>query len=137
VNDRNARELAAMEAGLAAGLPRSEVLERIGETLLKTLKREEFLAWFDAHRGEVELDVSLTAKARILAESTGYTVGQEMEAIAWASRISDPELRRSVCRGAFRRLLAHRPDAAKSYLKVSAAPPDLAPEFEAILDEAP
>lgn len=137
VSDRDLREAAAVEAGQAAGLSRAETLAAIGETLSKVVPSADFLAWFDSHRDEVDLDDLLIDKVRGMSNSTGYLLGQEMEAISWASRISDVDLRRVVCRGAFRRLLASKPDSARGYLDGTGIPADLSAEFHEILNETP
>ena len=137
-NDRTAREAAAMQAGMEAGMAREEILGGIGAVLLERLPQTAALAWIDAHRGEVALDDLLAEKARKEAVSRSWTenVLPEMAAILWASRITDSELRLSLCRGAFRKLCAEKPADATAWLTKPDVPQDLLEPFRSILEES-
>lgn len=137
VTDQDQREAAALAAGLAAGFSRDQAMGEIGRVLIETRGREEFFKWFDSQPDGMDIDDTLSAKARELAYSSGWTHGQEMIAVDWARRISNDGLRLQLCRGAFRKGMARTPDAALAYLKSEGLPPDLAAEFQSILNEAP
>ncbi|WP_367873487.1 RNA polymerase sigma factor [Luteolibacter sp. Populi] len=139
VSDRTEREKAAMEAAAAAGLTHSEALSAIAPEMLETLRGDERYAWLDAHRGDLEIDSWLAEKTREAARGMATVNGEspEMEAIAWASRISDPDLRLRLSRAAFRRMFARDPKGGMSYPANEKLPADLAMEFRRIIAENP
>jgi hypothetical protein len=137
LTDQDQREAAALAAGLAEGFSKDQAMGEIGRVLIETRGREEFFKWFDSQPDRIEIDDALSAKARDLAHSRGWSQGEEMIAIDWARRISNGELRLQLCRGAFRKGLSRTPDAALGYLKSVGLPPDLAAEFQSILNETP
>jgi RNA polymerase sigma factor (sigma-70 family) len=139
VSDRDAREAAAIQAGLDAGFTREQVLSDVGRVYQGTLSASEFFKWFDIHENEVRMDNLLAARARSEAIRTSWSGDEhpEMVAIQWALRIADEDLRRRLCRGAYRKLAASKPDAAAAYLKRPEAPPDLLDECRSILEESP
>lgn len=122
VSDRARREADTMKIGLAQGMTRGQVLTAMGEVLADGMKADEYFAWVDTHKAELELDDLFAAKAREL----------DGDPIQWASRISNAELRRSLCRAAFRRLLARGSEFAKEYLDHGNVPEDLVAEFHEI-----
>lgn len=139
VDDRKAREQAALEAGMATGLTREETLAEMLPEVMWALRGKEGLAWFDTNRGTLNADEWLASRARELLHdnSQSDTEAPHVEAIQWASRISDPELRLRLSRAAFRRSLLPDKGPAVTYLERNTFPPDLAAEFRKILGEAP
>jgi hypothetical protein len=135
--DAMSYEPSAIRAGLDAGLPREEVLSAVGSVLLHRLSREAMLKWLDAHHDEIQMDGVLADKARKEASSRVITkqVPCEVAAISWASRISEPELRARLCRGAFRKLCAEKPADAAAWLGKPDLPPDMRDSFRTILEE--
>jgi hypothetical protein len=128
----------AMQAAIAAGVPRGEALEAIGAILLDRLPEKEALAWVDAHRSEVDLDDPLAEKARWMAQGIGSMGGVPFEIIGirWASRIGDAERRARLCRALFRGLGARDPQTAADWLDHPDMPDDLSDSFHAILQQA-
>ncbi len=137
VSDRALREAATMEMGLAHGMPRGQVLAAMGEVLSDGMEPDEYFAWLDTHKGEMEFDDFLAKKAREKGIDSVSIGGPQIEAIQWASRISNAELRRSLCRAAFRRMLVRGPDIAKEYLDRGQVPEDLVAEFQDIATATP
>jgi len=137
VTDREAREAAALQAGLAAGIPREQVVVRIAGVMATILPPEELSAWFDAQGGGRHMDGAFAAQARKHANAPGYSEGEEMKGLEWAARITDPDLRLEICRGVFRRALSVYPEAAMAYLDRGDVPADLKAEFKGILEEVP
>lgn len=135
VGDRAQREDAAMEIGLARGLTRTEVLTAMGEVLPDGMETEEYFAWVDSHRGEVELNDFFARKA-LQKGIDGPIRGRQPEAIQWASRITDPEVRLKMCRAIFRRYVVGNPEWAEKYLAEKKMPQDLAEEFQTIANSA-
>ena len=136
VQNREDRIAAAMEAGIAAGMDRREVMSAIGRAMVDGTKEEEYFSWLETHRDEIELDDYFSKKAR----STGVygsITGRKPDAIRWGSLIADPELRRRTCRAAFRRFLAGCPGFAMEYINEGRAPSDLADDFQAIATSQP
>lgn len=135
-NDVVTREREAVQAGLASGLARGEVLNSIGSILIDRLPDEEALAWVDRHREEIQLDQRLAEKAR---KANGYGTSNgvliEIIVIRWASRISDSELRLRMCRAAFRQLHSRSPGEAAEWLGKPEVPSDLRDSFQTILGE--
>lgn len=137
VEDRALREAATMETGLAQGMNRAEVLTTMGEVLWDGMEPEEYFAWVDTHRSELELDAFFADKARENGNDRLSLGGPQVEAIRWASRIADAELRRSLCRAAFRRMLVRGPEITKEYLESEGLPDDVAAELHQIAAEIP
>lgn len=137
IADSDRREAAAVEAGLAAGLTKAQVMAEIGRVMVDATNRTDFFKWFDAQEDMSGMDDTLAEKTRDAAKKTGWTHGEEMIAVDWASRISDPELRLKLCRGTFRMSLARTRTIALAYLKDPTLPTDLAEAFQSILDETP
>lgn len=137
VGDRPLREAATMKIGLAQGMSRTQVLTAMGEALSDSMEADEYFAWLDTYRNELELDAFFAKKAREKGADKLSIGGSQLEAIRWASRISDAELRRSLCSAAFRRMLVRGPEIAKQYLETSEVPEDLATEFHHIATDAP
>lgn len=129
VSDRAEREAATMAIGLAQGMTHAQVLTAMGEALSDGMKPDEYFAWLDTHLGEMELDDFLASKAREKGVDSVSIGGPQIEAIRWASRISDAGLRRSLCRAAFRRMLVRGPDVAQEYIEHGDVPQELAAEF--------
>lgn len=136
-SDAMTYESSAIRAGLEAGLPREDVLSAVGSVLLHRLPREAMLIWLDAHHDEIQMDGVLADKARMEAFSRVMTeqVPCEVAAIGWASRISEPELRARLCRGAFRKLCAEKPADAAAWMDKPDLPRDLRDTFRTILEE--
>ncbi|MES2924936.1 MAG: sigma-70 family RNA polymerase sigma factor [Verrucomicrobiota bacterium] len=137
VTDQDQREAAALAAGLAAGLSRSQVLGEIGRVVLEVRRDEECFKWLDEHRHETDMDDALAEKVRKLFNASGWETGKEMQAVEWAARIANPELRLRLCRGVFRKVLFHAPESAFACLKNNDLPPDVAAEFQTILNATP
>lgn len=137
ITDAEQRETAAIEAGLAAGYPKARVIEEISRVLANSMDQVEFFKWFDAQNDPGQMDDTLAEKSRAVANFSGWTQGEEMIAVDWAMRISDPELRLKLCRGAFRMGLTRTPAAALAYVKNPILSPDLVEAFQAILNETP
>lgn len=137
VSDREAREAAALQAGLAAGHSRSETLEAMFKVIVDRL--DGSLEWIDRQGNVFDADPILVRQARDHVASSSWS-GDElppMAAIQWASRISDPVLREQMCRGAYLRLIHRDPAAARAYLERANAPQDLLPVFQSILATSP
>lgn len=137
-NDVKTREDQALQAGLEAGLQKSEVLDAIALVLLDRIGDDEMCQWIDAHRSDIHIDPQLAEKSANEAYS-GVTVGDvppEIAAIRWAERISDEELRASLCRSAFRKLCAANPDRAALWIDKPDMPGDLIESLRRILKEA-
>lgn len=122
----------AIEAGLAAGRSRGEIVQALLSVALETLSNREAIAWVEAHREELDFDEVALAKVKTLgrpisAWSTNDT--PEMQSIEWASRISDPELRVSLCRAAFYRMHTRSRNQVDDYLRRPDLPEDLRQEF--------
>lgn len=134
VPDREVRIEAAFEAGQAAGYSRTEVLQAMSEVFLEILPGES-LQWFRDHHEEFDSDPILAREARehVVASSWSGDNLPPMVAIQWASLISDQALRSQLSRGAYLRLVQRDPAAARAYLDRPDTPPDLIPEFEALL----
>jgi hypothetical protein len=62
VDDRPEREQAAMDAGVAAGLAKAEILSSMGRVLCESIRSQEFFGWFDKHGGELQMNGSLATK---------------------------------------------------------------------------
>ena len=137
VTYRARREMAAWEAGLARDLSREQIHREIGGVLVEVLTAREFFEWLELNPDGPGLDGLLSIKAAEKAVGPGYDPGEEMEALEWAARINDPDLRRSVSRGAFRRLLARFPAEAKNFLNTGLPHDDLKNDFLSVLNEAP
>jgi len=139
VEDRAALEQSAMDAGIAAGIPREKILQGIGEVMIGTLRGPELMAWLDRHQGEMDVDAALAAAARKSGSSNGTIGGERDEwiGINYARRISDPELRLRLCRGAYRRMVDHDRSAALACLNRPDLPADLRAEFSAIIGHTP
>jgi hypothetical protein len=129
--------MAAWEAGLARDLSREQIHREIGGVLVEVLTAREFFEWLELNPDGPGLDGLLSIKAAEKAVGPGYDPGEEMEALEWAARINDPDLRRSVSRGAFRRLLARFPAEAKNFLNTGLPHDDLKNDFLSVLNEAP
>lgn len=128
-------EAAAMEAGLAAGMSKDEIIQALLPIALETLPDEKVIAWLESHRGEFDLDEVALAKVKILGKpvSTWSTENTpEMQAIDWASRLSDPEQRLSLCRAAFYRMHTRSRSQVEAYLQRPGLPEDLRQEFRSI-----
>lgn len=136
---RQAREKAALDAGLAAGFTQEQVMAEILPVMMGVMPVNEALVWFDANRGGSNVDAWLAEKARRIIRDNLEAQGEapEVEAIGWASRISDPALRLRLCRAAFRRCLLPNKSSAEIYLERNSFPPDLTAEFRKILGETP
>jgi RNA polymerase sigma factor (sigma-70 family) len=130
VDDRAQRQTATMATGLAHGMTRGQVVEAMARVLRDGMEEDEYFSWLDAQRGDADLDGFLAEKAREKGVDQVAMGGPQKEAIAWASRISDPDLRRSLCRAAFRRMLVRGPEFAAEYLESGEPPEDLAAEFQ-------
>ncbi|GAA5129258.1 hypothetical protein GCM10023212_37090 [Luteolibacter yonseiensis] len=136
VSDRSEREADSMAIGLAQGLTRGQVLTAMGRALPEGMKKEDYFAWVDSHRDELELDDFFLRQA-MEKGIDGQVRGRQPEAIEWASRITDTELRRKACRAIFRRYRAGNPEWAAKYLAEGKMPQDLAEEFQLIANSAP
>jgi RNA polymerase sigma factor (sigma-70 family) len=136
VTDLKSRMDAAIQVGLAEGLPRDKVIKSISE-VLRERGGEDAMEWLVNNSQGGETDSSLQKRVRIQATSSGYITGQPMNAMEDAAKIRDPDLRHRVSRGAYRRLLYSRPNDARSYLQEAAIPADLKSELQAIATENP
>lgn len=127
-----------MQAGLDAGLQKLEILDVIALVLLDRLGDDEMCQWIDAHRGEVRLDPQLAEKAANEAYSGVMidNVPSEIAAIRWADRVSDPDLRASLCRSLFRKLCANQPEKAGLWIAKPDMPQDMVGSFRAIMNQA-
>lgn len=139
ISDYPAREAAVLAAGEAAGISRAEILQEMGETVVRLRPGEAALAWLDEHRGEVAVDDLLIEKAAKEAKRFGISVVDPPEApgMQWAARIADPDLRASLCRGSFLRLLGSDPAGARKYLQSGGPPADLMADFTSLLPSTP
>ena len=140
VDGFSAGEVAAMEAGLAAGMSRPEVLQAMVPVVINVAPRDKALAWLDKHREEVDLDGFLLARLSTLGGPVSFWGNDdtpEIRTIDCAARLSDPEQRLLVCRGAFRRLLIRLEGDVDYYLKQPGIPQDLLEEFRRIQTETP
>lgn len=135
VGDREQREAASMAVGMAQGMTRNQVLTAMGKVLCDGMKTEDYFAWVDSHKSELELDDFFTRKA-IEKSYDGPDSWQHEEAIQWASRITDTEFRQRLCRGIFRRFLVVSPEYAKGAYLNYKRPPDFAEEFQHIVESA-
>jgi hypothetical protein len=136
VTDLKSRMDAAIQVGLAEGLPRDKVIKSISE-VLRERGGEDAMEWLANNSQGGETDSSLQRRVRIQATSSGYITGQPMNAMEDAAKIRDPDLRHRVSRGAYGRLLYSRPNDARSYLQEAAIPADLKSELQAIATENP
>lgn len=127
VKDPAQGEADSMAAGLAAGLSRQEIMERIGSALV--WKRDPAIAvpWLMKHRGEVEIDSVLT---EVIARHAASQPGRPT--ILWASCLSDPQLRLSLSRASFRLMMAHPGNEELKLLSDPDIPEDLRAEFRKI-----
>lgn len=137
-NDVKTTEDQAMQAGLEAGLQPSEVLDAIAVVLLGRLGDDEMYQWIDAHRSEIHIDPLLAEKAADEAYSGVMidNIPSEIAAIRWAQRISDPELRASLCRSLFRKLSSEKPEDAARWIDKPDLPQDLIESFRSIMNQA-
>lgn len=136
VGNRDEREAATMQAGLEAGLSREEILQSMAGVLVDVFDHHELMDWLDRQQEQINLDYLLAARARRDAGSNGSVGNERFELIGIlrASRISDPELRDSICRGAFLRMLNNDREAAIASLSHPRLPQDLAAEFRNIIE---
>ena len=125
---------AAIEAGLAIGMERSEIVSVMTELVMNNMPHEQALAWVDKHRDEVDLDALLIRKVSKSDEGddSGYVLGfsPERQMIDWASRMRDPDLRLRICRGAFLRMSLRSEDEVKRCLEAPGMPDDLRIELQ-------
>lgn len=137
-NDVKIRENQAMQAGLEAGLQPSEVLGAIALVLLGRLGDDEMCQWIDAHRSQIHIDPQLAEKAADEAYSGVMidNVPSEIAAIRWAQRISDPDLRVSLCRSLFRKLSSEKPEDAARWIDKPDMPQDLIGSFHSIMNQS-
>ncbi len=133
VKDSAPGEAAAMAAGLAAGHSRGETLEAIGDALVWKGDPAVAAPWLEQHREEVQIDSTLMVMIRDRAACS-----DESAVLLWASCLSDPGLRLSLCRGAFRKLLAEPAGNAARAMDNPALPADLREELGKLRgEEAP
>ena len=127
-----------MQAGLEAGLQPSEVLGAIALVLLGRLGDDEMCQWIDAHRSQIHIDPQLAEKAADEAYSGVMidNVPSEIAAIRWAQRISDPDLRVSLCRSLFRKLSSEKPEDAARWIDKPDMPQDLIGSFHSIMNQS-
>lgn len=133
-------EKVPMEAGLAAGMSREEVLQAMAPAVVSVAPWDKALAWLDEHRADLDMDRIMLAKLSTLGgpvSAWGNDDTPETRAIDCASRLSDPEQRLQVCRGAFRRLLIRLEGDVDLYLEKPGIPQDLLGEFRKIQSETP
>lgn len=127
---------AAIEAGLAIGMARSEIVSIMTELVVNNMPHEQALAWVDKYGEEVDLDALLIRKVSQAGESDdpGYVLGlsPERQMIDWASRMRDPDLRSRICRGAFLRMSLRFGDEVKRCLEAPGMPDDLRAELQRI-----
>ena len=127
-----------MQAGLESGLQRSEVLNALALVLLERLGDEEMCEWIDAHRSEIRIDPQLAEKAANEAYSGVMIdhVPSEIAAIRWAQRVSNQELRASLCRASFRKLYTNQPEEAALWIEKPDMPLDLIESFRSIMNQS-
>ncbi|MCW1914070.1 hypothetical protein OJ996_10820 [Luteolibacter sp. GHJ8] len=92
--------------------------------------------WLHRQQEQIDLDPLLAARARRDVSINGKVGDERFELIGIlrASRIVDPELRGSICRGAFLRMLGNDRDAAIASLSHPRLPQDLAAEFRNLIE---
>ncbi|QJE98183.1 RNA polymerase sigma factor [Luteolibacter luteus] len=128
-------EHAAIEAGLAAGMSRSEIVQALLPVVLETLPDWKAIPWIEAHGDDLDFDEVALAKVKTLGKpvSTWNTNDTpEMRTIDWASRLSDPQQRLSLCRAAFYRMHIRSRGQVETYLQRPNLPEDLRQEFQQI-----
>jgi len=132
-------EADAMAAGLAAGLPRDEILQQIGAAILLKPYNEDALPWIDRNLGGFDADPLILAKIGSLikegARPDASAAGSGI--IQWAMRLGDPQQRAALARAGFMRLLAESRKEAEDYMAKPGLPGDLKADFQNLLTLAP
>ncbi|WAC18434.1 sigma-70 family RNA polymerase sigma factor [Luteolibacter sp. SL250] len=136
VIDREQREVAAIEAGAAAGYTHQQTLPLAGDALSRVLNDTEFGNWISKHP-ELDLDDSILRRIRSELAANGGRIDDPKEAISlrWAAMIRDPELRLSTARAAFIRLLAVKPELASKNLAL--LPEELSADLNPMMPTTP
>ena len=129
-----------IKSGLAAGLTREEVLNAIPTVLLNQGDRERAFAWIDDHQAKTSFEDLLHENLRkYRGPITGWVHGDTPYAriIELASRLSDQELGRELCRGAFLRLQYQIPDDVPGLLERKDLPAAILEELQQLTKAAP
>lgn len=132
-------EAAAWEEGRAAGLEDEQIRREVGEAVILNAPPERALQWLGEQTNEGEFDAAILERIRGMngPASSWSTWSNPETMITWALRLSDPQQATILSRAAYRRQLAHAPDAARKLAARPELPAGLATEFRAILGEAP
>lgn len=132
-------EAAAWEAGRAAGLKDERIRREVGEAVILNAPPERALQWLGEHGNEGEFDTAILGKiGGMNGSASNWSTWANPEAmIHWALRLNDPQQATHLSRAAFRRQLAHAPDAARKLAARPDLPADLAAEFRTMLGETP
>jgi RNA polymerase sigma factor (sigma-70 family) len=135
----NEGEATAWEAGRTAGLEDEQIRHEVGEAVILNAPPERALQWLGEQTNEGEFDAAILEKIRGMngPASNWSTWANPETMIDWAMRLSDPRQPTQLSRAAFRRQLAHAPDAARKLAARPDLPADLAAEFRTMLGEAP
>jgi RNA polymerase sigma factor (sigma-70 family) len=137
VTDTDSRIEAAIQVGTNCGLSRDSVLSAIAD-VMREVGNQASQDWLEKHPEAVGTDSWLADLVRKEATNPTFMFVRPMEYIMnHAAKIRDPDLRRRLSRGAFRRLLASSPVEAEKFLNEAAVPPDLVEELKAIASETP
>jgi hypothetical protein len=129
-----------IEAGLAAGLSRDQALNVVATTLANQGDRARAFAWIDTYRADTSFDALIEEKLRGLGGPvTGWVRGDTpfAQIIEWASRLSDQQAGREICRGAFRRLQYQVPGDVPGFLERKDIPVAIIEEFQQLAKTAP
>lgn len=139
VTNHAEREKAAMKAGEDAGLSQKDVIMAVGRAVFASGNTQRINDWYTANGGRPEFDDVLAEMATEAASANGWSGNRlpEMKAIGWSSKISDPERRISMSRGAFIRLIARDPAAARRFAEQEPLPADVASELKSMLTTNP
>ncbi|MEK7952188.1 RNA polymerase sigma factor [Luteolibacter soli] len=134
----NERQL--IESGIAAGLSRGEVLNAVATALLDQRDLKRAFAWIDDHQTETSFDDLLHERlGKYAGPVTGWVVGDTPYAriIELASRLSDQESAREICRGAFRRLQCQIPGDVPGILERKDLPAAIREELQQLAKTTP
>lgn len=139
VTNHAEREKAAIKAGEEAGLSRTDVIMAVGRAIFASGNAGRIDEWYLANGGGPEFDDVLADMAVEAAHANGWSGNRlpEMTAIGWSSKISDPDRRLSMSRGAFIRLIARDPAAARKFAEQEPLPADVASELKSMLTTNP
>ncbi|WP_367873485.1 RNA polymerase sigma factor [Luteolibacter sp. Populi] len=133
VDNSQAGPADSLAQGLAAGIPRQEVLTAIGTALLqKPELTAATVAWLEAYRDEIPMD-------ELLIDRIGeFEAQDEMTTLRLAARLGDPGQRLQLSRAVFRRALASSNRLApKNILDSPDLPADLRAEFQKLNEPQP